>query len=172
MDTKECRHCKQPIHAQARICQHCKGSQSWIANQTDPRFLAMTLGLIVLIVVPLFILLSSQLSSLTESAAAPAVLVTGTSVRYTDTPEGARVFVLGRIQNTSRVDASRIWFRVELFDASDRLLDTLLQEQSGLVVPGSGSKPFRITGLISVAPTEVKRTAVSVERVRERGKYD
>jgi len=47
-----------------------------------------------------------------------------------------------------------------------------LQEQSGLVVPRSGAKPFRVTGLTSASPKDVTRVVVSVERVKERGKYD
>jgi hypothetical protein len=172
MDAKECRHCRQPIHPQARICQHCKGNQSWFAGQTDPRFQAMILGGILLILVPLVIWLPDLIFSSAEPRGAPKLVVTGTSVRYTDTPEGTRVFVLGQVRNESRIEAARIWLRLELFDASDRVLDTLLQEQSGLVVAGSASRPFRVTGLVGAPPKDVKRVAVTVERARERGKYD
>ena len=171
MDTKQCRHCKQPIHPQARICQHCKGNQSWFAGHTDPRFQAMVLGAVLLLIVPLFFWGSIMVGSASPSGT-PTLVVGDTSVRYLSTSEGSRVFVLGTVRNTSRVDASRIWVRVEWFDASDRLLDTLLQEQSGLVVEGSASRPFRVTGSIGASPKDVKRVAVTVERVRERGKYD
>ena len=41
METKECRHCKQPIHKDARRCQHCQGMLGWISDQKDPRTLAV-----------------------------------------------------------------------------------------------------------------------------------
>src|SRR5438552_18030200 len=37
-DMKPCRHCRQPIAIDARLCQHCHGYQSWIANHRDPRY--------------------------------------------------------------------------------------------------------------------------------------
>ncbi len=49
MGTKECRHCKQPIHHDARRCQHCQGMQSWIADQKDPRMVALVFIPLVLI---------------------------------------------------------------------------------------------------------------------------
>ncbi len=49
METKECRHCKQPIHKDARRCQHCQGMQGWISDQKDPRMLALVLIPLILI---------------------------------------------------------------------------------------------------------------------------
>jgi predicted nucleic acid-binding Zn ribbon protein len=169
MNTKECRHCRQPIHAQARVCQHCQSIQGWFASQRDPRFALVLVGLLLLLVVPIFAWLPSLIA---EPGGRPNLSVSGTTVRYSSAPEGTRVFALGQIQNESGVDASRVWLRLELFDASDRLVDTLMQDQSGLIVPRSGTRPFRITGLIGASPNEVKRVAVTVERARERGRYD
>jgi len=172
MDTKECRHCKQPIHPQARVCQHCKGNQGWFAGQADPRFSLVILGVFLLILIPLFIWLPDLILSSTDRGSPPKLTVAGTSVRYASAPDGTRVFALGQVRNESGVEASRIWLRLELFDASDRLLDTLLQEQSGLVVPRAGTKPFRITAVTGASPKDVRRVVVSVERVKERGRYD
>jgi hypothetical protein len=172
MNTKECRHCKQPIHAEARICQHCKSNQGWFANQTDPRFTVVILAVILAILVPLFIWLPDLILSSSDPKGRPNLVVAGTSVSYAGTPDGTRVLALGQVKNESQVEASRIWLRLELFDASDRVLDTILQEQSGLIVPRSGTKPFRIMALTTVSPRDIKRAAVTVERLRERGKYD
>src|SRR5712664_3667759 len=108
MDTKECRHCKQPIHPQARICQHCKGNQGWFASQTDPRFSLVILGLFLLILVPLFIWLPDMMFSSTNRVGVPKLVVAGTSVRYIGTPDGARVLALGQLRNESELEASRI----------------------------------------------------------------
>ncbi len=55
METKECRHCKQPIHKDARRCQHCQGMQGWISDQKDPRMLAV-------VFIPLIIILGVVLT--------------------------------------------------------------------------------------------------------------
>jgi hypothetical protein len=172
MNTKECRHCKQPIHVQARVCQHCKSNQGWLAGQSDPRFTLVWVGLIVVMMVLLSLWLPRIMESSDEPRSSPMVVVSATSVRYAATTEGTRVFALGEIRNESGIEASRIWLRLELFDASDRLIDTLMQEQSGLIVPPSGTKPYRLTGLTSVSPKDVKRAVVTVERARARERYD
>lgn len=172
MNTKECRHCRQPIHEQARICQHCKGNQGWFANQTDPRFTVFLIGAMLLIFIPLAIWLPDLMFRSAEPKASPNLVVAGTTVHYAALTDGTRVLALGQVRNESQAEASRIWMRLELFDASGQLIDTVLQEQSGLIVPQSGAKPFRITAMTTVSPSDVKRVVVTVERARERGKYD
>jgi len=114
MNTKECRHCKQPIHPEARICQHCHSSQGWFASQRDPRYALLVIGLILLLVVPLFVWFPSLIA---DPGGRPSLLVSGTEVRYTNAPEGVRVFAMGQLRNESQVEASRIWLRLELFAA-------------------------------------------------------
>lgn len=172
MDTKECRHCRQLIHIKARLCQHCHGYQSWWANQRDPRF-AVILVVIVLVILSPLVYLASRLDTLTSGSVETSVIrISNTSFRYVTASDGTRLFVLGRAENTSRHDAARIWFRVNLLDDAGHLLDSLLLEAGGLVVPGGQAVPFRVTSLVSVSQREIKRAEVSVERAKARGKWD
>jgi hypothetical protein len=172
MDTKLCRHCKQPIHPEARICQHCRSSQSWLANHRDPRFTITWLVVIVGVVAPLFLFGMNRTLSGDESGEPPTLTVSDISTRTIATSEGSRVFVLGAARNTSSRDASRIWFRVTMRDGGGKLLDTLLLEDRGLLVPSGKTVPFRISGISSLSSLDGTRTEVVVERARVASKWD
>src|SRR5258706_5452720 len=172
MDTKPCRHCKQPIHLEARICQHCLGSQSWFANHRDPRFIVVWLVVVVAVFVPLMFCGISRTISGDESIEAPTLVVSDVSTRVTGTPEGARIFVLGLARNTSSHDASRIWFRVTMRDGGGKLVDTLLLEDRGLLVPSGKTVPFRLSGLLSIKSLDGIRTEVVVERAKVASEWD
>ncbi len=172
MDTKLCRHCKQPIHLEARICQHCRSSQSWWGNNSDPRFMIGWLAVVVAVFVPLVFFGINRTISGDELAEAPTFAVSDVSTRVTTTREGARIFVLGVARNTSPRDASRIWFRVTMRDGGGKLIDTLLLEDRGLLVPGGKTVPFRLSGLLSIGSLDGTRTEVVVERAKVASKWD
>ena len=104
--------------------------------------------------------------------APPALKITESTLRYTSTEAGTRVFVVGKTENSSGTDAARVWFRVNLLGVEGQVLDTLLVDQSGLVVPTLSTKTFRVTGLVSVKPEEVNSAEVEIERSSERSRYD
>ena len=172
MDTKPCRHCKQPIHPEARVCQHCRSSQSWLGNHRDPRFIIVWLLVVVAVFVPLMFFGINRTISGDEPAEAPTLVVSDVTTRVTATPEGARVFVLGVARNTSSRDASRIWFRVTMRDGGGKLMDTLLLEDRGLLVPSGKTVPFRLCGLLSLGSLDDTRTEVVVERTKVASKWD
>ena len=172
MDTKECRHCMQAIHIKARRCQYCHGYQSWWANQRDPR-VAVILGVVLLVVfMPLGYFAFRIDAPVSGPVETPIITISNTSFRYVTASDGTRLFVIGRAQNTSQQDVARIWFRVNLLDDAGQLLDSLLVEAGGLIVPSGQVVPFRVTGLVSVSEREVKRAEVSVERTKVRTKWD
>jgi hypothetical protein len=172
MDTKPCRQCKQPIHPDARLCQHCHGFQSWIAGQRDPRFFGVTFGVIILLLFSLFLIPMHALSGLSKVDTGNALSISDTSFRYAQTPEGIRVATFGMIHNGSHVDHSHVWFRINEYDDSGKVVDTMLIEDPGLLVKAGATTPFRVTGLLSVGQSDVKRSEVLVERSTRRGKDD
>jgi len=172
MDTKPCRHCKQPIHLEARVCQHCRSSQSWLANHRDPRFAIGFLVVTFAVLIPLMFFGINRTISGDGPVDPPTLVVSEVSTRVTTTPEGARIFVLGVARNTSSQDASRIIFRVNIRDGGGKLIDTLLLEDRGLLVPNSKTVPFRISGLLSVGSLDGTRTEVAVERAKVASKWD
>ena len=50
-----------------------------------------------------------------------------------------RALVLGTVRNPSSSDASRIWFRVNVLNDSGNLIESLLLQEPGLVVPSGKS---------------------------------
>jgi hypothetical protein len=172
MDTKQCRHCKQPIHPDARICQHCRSSQSWWGSQRDLRFAIGWFVLFFVIFMPgMFFFINRGISS-DEPVAVPNLVVSDVSERFVASPEGARLFVLGTVRNTSSSDASRVWFRVNVLNNGGKLIESLLSQEPGLVVPSGKSVQFRVTELLSVPASEAARTEVVVERARVATKWD
>lgn len=49
MDTKDCMHCKEPIHIDASRCHHCRSWQSWSGNvsRSEERAVIITFALFV-----------------------------------------------------------------------------------------------------------------------------
>jgi hypothetical protein len=174
-DTKPCRHCRQPIHPEARVCQHCRNGQSLWGNNRDPRFvigvMCLALGLSAAFV-PLVLFSVSRFTAAEQVVEPPTVVVGDVSTRVVTTPEGMRLFVMGVARNTSSRDASRIWFRVTIRDAGEKLVDTLLLEDRGLLVPSGKSLPFRISGLLSIGSLDGARTEVVAERATAPSKWD
>ena len=79
---------------------------------------------------------------------------------------------MGTVRNASARDVARIWFRVSVRDGSGALVDTLLIEDRGLIVPAGKSVPFRLSGWLSIRSMDGVRTDVTVERARTAGKWD
>jgi len=171
-DTKPCRHCRQPIEVEARLCQHCHGFQSWWANDRDPRYWIVWPVLILALAAAFFFVMGSKFEPGEDHRAPPHLTVSHTSSRIVPAPDGLRVFVIGRIENGSSQDAANIWFRVNLFDEASHLVDSLLAQNPGLIVPGNGNAMFRVVGPTNAQPAEVKRTEVTIERARVRSKWD
>jgi hypothetical protein len=103
---------------------------------------------------------------------APHLEVSNITSRIVPSSEGQRMFVFGDVRNTSAHDAATIWFRVNIFDEANHVVDSFLAQNAGLIVPGNGSTTFRVFGPISISATDVKRTEVTVERTKGRGKWD
>ena len=125
-------------------------------------------GLVVAIFVPLAYFGINRTISADQPAETPDLAVSDVSTRVATTPEGARIFVLGVARNTSSRDASRIWFRVSIRDSGGKLIDTLLLEDRGLLVPGEKSIPFRVSGLLSTGSLDGTRNG----KVSPRGMND
>ena len=171
-DTKPCRHCRQPIAIDARLCQHCHGYQSWIANHRDPRYWIVWPILVFAALAAFLFLMRSTFEPGEDHGQPPRLTVSDTTTRVVPASEGQRIFVLGRVQNTSAQDAATIWFRVNLFDTTDYIVDSFLAQSHGLIVPGYVSATFRVFGPISVASADVKRVEVTIERAKVRSKWD
>ena len=107
-----------------------------------------------------------------EPIALSSLVVSDVKFRFVPASDGTRLFVLGAVRNTSATDASRIWFRVNVVNESGKVTDSMLLQESGLVVPGGKSAPFRVADILSVPSSEVARTDVVVERARAAGKWD
>ena len=173
METKECRHCKQPIHRDARRCQHCQGMQSWISDQKDPRMIAVVFIPLVLVFVYGYFQLKSVTKPIERSEMNPASLsVANITYRFGNAANRDYVYVYGDLSNSTSLDAGKIYLRVNLFDQKNTLIDTFVQDPDCASVPAKDSKRFRIVAYTPAKPEEIKKAEVVVERVRARGRWD
>lgn len=173
METKECRHCKQPIHKDARRCQHCQGMQGWISDQKDPRMLAV-------VFIPLFLILGGvifmtrtvvKLPERTEISPS-SLSIANVTYRFGNSANRDYVYVYGDLSNSSDLDAGRTYLRVNLFDQRDKQVDTFVQDTDCVTVPANSTKRFRIVAYTPAKPEEVKKAEVVVDRCRAKGKWD
>ncbi len=173
METKECRHCKQPIHKDARRCQHCQGMQSWISDQKDPRMLAMVF-IPLIIILAVVLTMTRHIAKLPErSEISPASLsVANVVYRFSNAANSDYIYVYGDLSNSSNLDAAKIYLRVNLLGQQNTLIDTFVQDPDCVTVPAQATKRFRIVAYTPAKPEEIKKADVVVERVRARGKWD
>jgi len=57
-------------------------------------------------------------------------------------------------------------------DGGGKLVDTLLLEDRGLLVPSGKTVPFRLSGLLSIKSLDGIRTEVVVERAKVASEWD
>lgn len=171
-DTKLCRHCRQPIAIGARICQHCHGYQAWFAGARDPRYQMIWPVLIIIAMVGWLYFMQRSFDRDEGGGEPPRLEVQNFTTSVMPSNEGSRLFVVGRVHNTSSRDAASIVFRVNIFDDANHLVDTFLGQTSGLVVPGNGTSSFRVSATLGVPSPEAKRIEVNVERAKPRSRWD
>ncbi|MBI5527120.1 MAG: hypothetical protein HY897_12365 [Deltaproteobacteria bacterium] len=176
METKECRHCRQPIHKDARRCQHCHGHQSWISDQTDPRMMAgmvvffVALGLLAFVAVTRTAARLDPTESSRESLR-PSVAVSDVSYRFGKGNNADQVYVMGEVANSSDVDAADVFLRIDLRDREGKLVDSFMEGLWKLVIPARVKTRFRTTTSTPIAPEDVARIEVAVERARKADKW-
>ena len=172
METKPCRHCRQPIAGDARRCQHCHGYQSWFADHRDPRYW-IAAPIVVFAFVGAFVYMMRAVVEPSEDRGeTPKLTVSDVSSRIVPAPEGPRLFVLGNVRNASPRDGAKIWFRVSIHDDRDALVDAFIAESYGLIAPANGTASFRVVAPTTVASLDRMRVDVAVDRARSRTKWD
>lgn len=173
METKECRHCKQPIHKDARRCQHCQGMQGWISDQKDPRMLAVVFIPLFVILGIAFVMSRNITKPLERGDLAPASLsIKNVSYRFGTGNAGSTIFVSGEAANLSDHDAGKTCLRVNLLDQNNKVVDSFVQIMDVSILPAKGTTRFRLVAETPAKPDEIKKTAVVAERVRARGRWD
>jgi len=172
METKECRHCKQPIHKDARRCQHCQGMQTWMSDQKDPRTLVVIFIPLLLFMVYGFYQLKSVTKPLERNEITnTSIGISNVSYRFGSDSKKDRIFVYGEVSNASAVDAGQTSLRVNLFGQDNKIIDSFVQiDSSG--VSAHETKRFRIVGETPVRPGEIKKAEVVAEKVKAKGRWD
>jgi hypothetical protein len=173
METKECRHCKQPIHKDARRCQHCQGMQGWISDQKDPRMLTVVF-IPLLLILGGVIIMTRTITKLPErSEINPASFsVANITYRFGNFANRDYIYVYGDLTNTSNLDAARTFLRVNLLDQQNKPIDTFVQDTDCVTVPAKETKRFRIVAYTPTRSEEVKKAEIIVDRCRAKGRWD
>jgi predicted nucleic acid-binding Zn ribbon protein len=173
METKECRHCKQSIHKDARRCQHCQGMQGWISDQKDPRMMAVVLIPALIILVGVFMMTRTFAKLPGRSEINPASLsVSNITFRFGHSANRDYIYIYGDLANSSSIEASQTYLRVNLLNQNNTQVDTFVQDTGCVSVPAKETKRFRIVAYTPAKPAEVKKAEVSVDRCRARGRWD
>ncbi|MDR1530060.1 MAG: hypothetical protein LBS40_06665 [Burkholderiales bacterium] len=166
--SKPCKHCYQPIHPQARICQHCLSHQSWIGNNQDPRFPFVIFGggAVVFLILFLFVHFfdSRKDNEKSSSPVASSIVLSDIKTRFALCSETCEIYIIGEAHNASKQAQSGIVFEVRLFDNEDHVADYLLLKQAKLRIAAQNSSKFRIRGETLLKPNEIKNVEVKAIR--------
>ncbi len=173
METKDCRHCKQPIHKDARRCQHCQGMQGWISDQKDPRMWVVVFVPLLIFLAGMFWMSRAVTKPLERSEISKSSLsIANVSYRFGNTPKGDRIFVYGEVSNASAAETGQTCLRVNLLGQDNKIIDSFVQSMDSSGMPGRETKRFRIVAETPARPDEIKKAEVLVERVRAKGRWD
>lgn len=173
METKECRHCRQLIHKDARRCQLCQGMQSWISDQKDPRMWLVIFVPVLLILTGTIWMSRSVTKSVERSDIEKASLsIANVSYRFGSHSKSDRIFVYGEVSNVSAVDAGQTCLRVNLFGKDKKIIDSVVQSMDSSWISARETKRFRIVAETPAQPEEIEKAEVVVERVRAKGRWD
>jgi hypothetical protein len=166
-DTKNCRHCGEPILAIARVCKHCLSNQGWYASQRDPRYLLLVVPIVLLFVaVPLVVI--SFIEKIPDRAISQndtcRGLVTGRSTSYDvrTIDEHDHLFVRVQVENRSKVDISDPVIRVEIVDGNGAVKDTFIRTVYGANIPPSQPYLLRVEGDTTVDRSSIKEVRAQV----------
>ncbi len=172
METKECRHCKQPIHKNARRCQHCQGMQAWISDQKDPRMLAVVFVPLLVILGVVFAMSRTITKPLERNEVDRSSLsVTNVTYRFGSPASSHNVFVYDEVSNSSAADAGQTCLRVNLLGQQGKVIDSFVQNMDVTMAPAKRTTRFRIVAETPARPEEIKKAEVTVERSRSRGRW-
>lgn len=173
METKECRHCKQPIHKDARRCQHCQAMQGWISDQKDPRMWLVIFVPFLLILAGTFWMTRAITKPMERSVIEKASLsIANVSYRFGSDSKSDRIFVYGEVSNASAAEAGQTCLRVNLFGQDNKIIDSFVQSMDSSWISARDTKRFRIMAETPARQDEIKKAEVVVERVRAKGRWD
>ena len=166
-ETKNCRHCGEPILAVARVCKHCRSNQSWYASQRDPRYFLFILPLVLaLVAVPLVIIgLTEKRASLAvaqKESCRGLVVVKSSSFDIRTIEAHDHLFVRVQVENRSTVDVSDPVVRVLVVDANGDVKDTFIRAVYGANIPANQPYLLRVEGDISVERSSIKEVRAQV----------
>ena len=169
-ETKNCRHCGEPILAVARVCKHCHSNQGWFANQRDPRYLLIILPIVLAFVaVPLVIIsLKEKKASLTvaqKESCRGLVVVKSSSFDVRTIEAHDHLFVRVQVENRSAVDVSDPVIRVLVVDANGDIKDTFVRSVYGANIPANQLYLLRVEGDTSVERSSIKAVRAQVASV-------
>jgi len=168
-ETKNCRHCGEPIIAVARVCKHCRSNQTWFSNQRDPRYLWVLLPVVLLAVAaPIGVI------SLVEGKAKRTLLqdqndscrglvaVKSKSYEIRTIDKHERMFVLVEVENKSPGHVSNPAIRVEILDANGEVKDTFIRSVYGADIGPNRPYLLRVEGDTVIDGSLVKSVRVEV----------
>lgn len=167
------RPCKQPIHKDARRCQHCQGMQGWISDQKDPRMIAVVF-IPIIIILGIVLTMSRTITKPLErhDIDRTSLSIANVSYRFGTDSKSDRIFVYGEVSNASAVDAGQTCLRVNLYGQDNKIIDSFVQSMDSTGISARETKRVRLVAETAAKPEEIKKAEVVVERVRARGRWD
>ena len=171
METKPCRHCKQPIHIDARKCHLCQSNQSWLSDSRDIRFQFFMLGLLVLFFSGMTYKWDRDTSGSYEVREAKLEL-TDKSFHITKIEDGQDLVLIGEIENMSSFSVSGIQIRIKMFNTDGKMVDTVLMNASGLVIGAHQKAPVRVMAFMSVNDIDMEKTTAEIVKSKPATKWD
>jgi hypothetical protein len=147
--------------------------QGWIADQRDPRLQLLLFGILVVFLAGLYPMMRMVVRPLERREIHPRELsVTNVTYRFGNSANNDYIYVYGDLTNSSTVEVSQTYLRVNLLDKNDKQVDTFVQDTTCVSVPAKETKRFRIVAYTPAKADEVKKAEIIVDRCRAKGKWD
>jgi hypothetical protein len=164
-----CPFCREPVKPDARKCPHC---HQWQGRSAAFFYHpAVLIAFVLLPMMAFFALPGRNILPQGENFAASrdqlVIVQSGMHHSAGDEKCGPSISVIGTIRNESNIGWKDVYLEAQYFDGSGTLIDTIGQEQYGLVVPPHEEVAFRIRGTAARGEKEYASHKVFVRSARD-----
>ena len=172
-EMKECPSCCEQINAKAIKCPHCQAWQSkWRYDQSNLKHqLIFITTLLAVFGVAYTGLIGSMFGSGDFDDNKNLIKIENSNFNYAVKDCGARISIIGSIQNDSEITWKDIYFEVQFFNDKNELIDTISENEYDLLLLPTESTSFKITGAADKEKSSYDHHKIIIKSAREGGLF-
>jgi len=170
-DMKECPSCCEQINAKAIKCPRCQAWQSkWRYDQSNIKHQIIFITLLLLVMGAAYSgFIDSMFGSGDFNDKKSLIKVENSNFNYAIQDCGARVSVIGTINNGSDTTWKDVSFEVQFYNDKNELIDSISDNKYDLVLLPKDTTTFKLTGAADKEQSLYDHHKIIIKSAREGG---